>query len=131
MTPMFSAYVVVGEPPTEVAMTVPTPSATMRATHVRVEVGLGHLGDRLDVAGVLGDQGDHGRQHEQDEREVERREVPADDVGSRVSVCGGNPNQGADETPSQLTRKWVVTLPAAASYDVIGPKPLSKTQERV
>src|SRR3712207_1485666 len=27
MTPMFSAYVVVGDPPTEVATTVPTPSA--------------------------------------------------------------------------------------------------------
>ncbi len=27
MTPMFSAYVVVGEPPTEVATAVPTPSA--------------------------------------------------------------------------------------------------------
>ena len=27
MTPMFSAYVVVGDPPTEVAITVPTPSA--------------------------------------------------------------------------------------------------------
>src|SRR6478736_3291804 len=29
MTPMFSAYVVVGEPPTEEAMTVPMPSAAM------------------------------------------------------------------------------------------------------
>ena len=46
------------------------------------------------------------------------------------SVCGGNPNQGADETLSQLTRRWVVTWPAAASYDVIGPKPRSKIHER-
>jgi hypothetical protein len=29
MTPMFSAYVVVGEPPTEVATAVATPSAAM------------------------------------------------------------------------------------------------------
>ena len=29
MTPMFSAYVVVGEPPTDEAMTVPTPSAAI------------------------------------------------------------------------------------------------------
>ena len=45
------------------------------------------------------------------------------------SVCGGKPNQGADETPAQLTRRWVVTLPAAASYDVIWPKPLSKIHD--
>ncbi len=29
MTPMFSAYVVVGDPPTALAMAVPTPSAAM------------------------------------------------------------------------------------------------------
>ena len=36
------------------------------AAHDRVEVVAGHLGDRLDVTGVLGDERDDGRQHEQD-----------------------------------------------------------------
>ena len=33
----------------------------------RVEVALGHLADRLDVAGVLGDQGDDGGQRQQED----------------------------------------------------------------
>ena len=40
MTPMFSAYVVVGEPPTALVITVPTPSAADRPAHARVEVVL-------------------------------------------------------------------------------------------
>jgi hypothetical protein len=54
MTPMFSAYVVVGEPPTDDARAVVAPR---------------HLRDRLHVPGVLGDQGDHRGQHEQGEGE--------------------------------------------------------------
>ena len=39
----------------------------------RVEVALGHLGDGLDVAGVLGDEGDDGGQHQQAEVQREAR----------------------------------------------------------
>ena len=49
---MFSAYVVVGEPPTAVAI-------EDRAPHDGVKVVAGHCRDRLDVAGVLRDQRDH------------------------------------------------------------------------
>ena len=52
------------------------------AAHHRVEVGLGHRGDGLDVAGVLRDQRDHGRQDEQDEGEAEAGQVPADHLGA-------------------------------------------------
>ena len=50
--------------------------------------GLGvddHLGDRLHVTGVLGDQRDHAGQHEQDERQREARPVDDDHpVGQRA-----------------------------------------------
>ena len=67
MTPMFSAYVVVGEPPTAVEITVADAVGGDGPTQHGVEVGLGHLADRLDVTDVLGHQGDHRREHQQDE----------------------------------------------------------------
>jgi hypothetical protein len=56
------------------------------APHVGVEVLAGHLGHRLDVAGVLGDQRDHARQHEQDEGERQARAVhDVDPVAERAA----------------------------------------------
>src|SRR5690606_10280161 len=54
------------------------------ASHHRIEVGLGDLGDRLDVSGVLRDQGDDTGQYEHDEGEAERRGMDADDTGRLV-----------------------------------------------
>jgi hypothetical protein len=53
--------VVVGEPPTELVITGGDTVGRDGPTHHRVEVVAGHLGDRLDVAGVLGDERDHRR----------------------------------------------------------------------
>ena len=70
---MFSAYVVVGEPPTDVATTVRDAVGEDRPAEHRVEVALGHRADRLHVAGVLRDEGDDRRQHQQREVEAEVR----------------------------------------------------------
>ncbi len=51
-----------------------------RAAHHRVQVMSGHRGHRLDVPCVLRDQGDHRRQDEQHEGEVEGRQVPPHDL---------------------------------------------------
>jgi hypothetical protein len=56
---------------------VPTHIADERPPEVRVEIVAGHLTDGLDVPCVLGEQRDHARQDQQDERPVEVRQVPA------------------------------------------------------
>ena len=55
-----------------------------------IKVLVGHLGNGLDVTGVLGDEGDDDRQGQQDEGQVEGRQVEPNDVGGRVmgSVLG-------------------------------------------
>ena len=84
------------------------------AAHHRVEVGPGHLGDRLDVADVLGDQRDHRRQHQQREGDRERRQVPADGVevagrglvadAARRRSCRGSRTSRRASTAVQSTR---------------------------
>ena len=44
-------------------------------------------------------------------------------------VWAGKPTQSAAFTPAQFTRSWVVTLPAAGSKEVIGPKTRSKSHD--
>ena len=72
-----------------------------RSAHVGVEVGLRHLGDRLDVAGVLGDQRDHAGQHQQDEREGEARRVhDRDAVTLQIPAREPDPVRGLHATPA-------------------------------
>ena len=68
--------------------------------HVGVEVVAGHLGDRLDVSGVLGDQRDHTGQDEQDEREREARAVHDRDAVGEVAAREADP-VGLASTPAQ------------------------------
>ena len=61
-----------------------------RPPDLMIKVLAGHLGNGLDVTGVLGDEGDDDRQGQQDEGQVEGRQVEPNDVGGRVmgSVLG-------------------------------------------
>ena len=102
-----------------------------RPAHVRVEVVAGHLGDRLDVAGVLGDQRDDAGQHEQDEGEGERGQVrPGQHAPARLDdVLGREPNQDAADTPLQSTRSCRVGVQPAPPQEVIWPNILSNSQD--
>ena len=114
---MFSAYVVVGEPPTAGRNHRADAVGADCATHDRVEVGVGHLGHGFDVAGVLGDERDHRREHEQDERHVEARQVPADGLGTVGSnrglrreadpVSSGDAVEVGPEAGALLAGGWV------------------------
>ncbi len=55
--------------------------------------------------------------------------VRAAPSGPIVPVRGGKPNQSALLTPSQSTRKRVVSSPAAGPKEVMRPKVRSKTQD--
>jgi hypothetical protein len=105
MTPMFSAYVVVGDPPTADATTVPTPSAPMArpitgsrsrsvisataltcpvfsATSAMTAGSISSTNARLNVGPC-------------------QPTIPL-----AKSLCGGKPSQSAASTPLQLTRSW-------------------------
>jgi hypothetical protein len=69
------------------------------SAHHRVEIGTGHLGDRLDVSHVLGHEGDHGRQRQQCERDREAGPVPS----HLIEVVGGE--LVADETVDGVSRE--------------------------
>ena len=84
----------------------------------RVEVALGHLGDRLDVPGVLRDQRDDGGQHQQ-----------AKFNEKLGAVNSGRPIQSAAPTPSRFSRSWAVASVAPPSTEVIGPAVTSSSTD--
>ena len=71
-----------------------------RAAHVGVEVVAGHLGDRLDVPGVLRDQGDHAGEHEQDEGQGEARPVHHGDAVGELAGGEADPVRRLDPGPA-------------------------------
>ena len=69
------------------------------AAHVGVEVLAGHLGDGLDVAGVLRDERDDAGQDEQDRGERERRAVDDRDAVGERAARQADPVGGLDAGP--------------------------------
>ena len=110
---MFSAYVVVGEPPNALEMCGRDAVGTDRTAHVGVEVLAGHLGDGLDVAGVLRDERDDAGQDEQD-RAVSENDGPWTTETPSARVPLGRPIQLAASTPAHETRSCSVASVGAA-----------------
>ena len=114
MTPMFSAYVVVGEPPTPVAMAVAKPSAAsarpiIGSRFVPVISATAFTWPAFSAIRAM----TPGRTRTMNVRLNDGAWMPTTPLAS--SEKGGNPNQGAEATPSQLTRKCSVTSPAVGS----------------
>jgi hypothetical protein len=130
MTPMFSAYVVVGEPPTELASAVPIPSAAMARpiTGSRSWPVISATALTCPVFSAIRAM-TAGRTSRMNTRLKLGRCQPTTSLPSTMCVCGGNPIQSAALTPAQLIRSCVVTFWAAGSYDVIGPKIRSKSHD--
>src|SRR3954454_17430569 len=131
MTPMFSAYVVVGEPPTEDAMTVPNPSAAiarpMYGSRLVFVISATALTWPVFSAMRAMTPGSTSRiaATENDGAWMPTISLPSPPIVDD----GGRPNHGCAERLSKLVRKWVVTLLAPASKEVIWPKTLSKIHE--
>jgi hypothetical protein len=139
MTPMFSAYVVVGEPPTALVITVPNPSAATarpttgsRSTPVIPETALTWPMFSATSAITAGSANsakvieNDGRCQPTASRLPARVWLPV----SPSAVCGGKPNQSADATPDQSTRSWAIAFPPEEGVgEVIWPKIKSASQE--
>ena len=110
---------------------MPNPSAAMRPAHDRVEVVPRHLGDGLDVTGVLGDERDDGGQDEEDRRDAEARGVPPDDLLAvgRDEGTAGKPSQAASATAEVSQRRCSVAWVAPPSTEVIGPTVASSSHD--
>src|SRR2546421_737350 len=131
MTPMFSAYVVVGEPPTKLVSAVPTPSAAMARpiTGSRSVCVISATALTCPVFSAISAITDGSTSRMNTTLKCGRGQPTTSLPSGPVVVCGGNPNQSAALTPAQLTRSCVVTFWAAASYDVILPNATSKTHD--
>src|SRR5699024_9269611 len=84
-----------------------------RLTHHRVEIVTGHLRDRLDVPGVLRDKRDDCGQDQQDERDVEAGQVPADGL----HTVGVHDRLGRQAEPVGLP--YAVEVDPEAGGDVV------------
>src|SRR6476620_1204704 len=138
MTPMFSAYVVVGDPPTEVAITVPMPSAaTARPiTGSRSCPVISATAFTWPTFSATSAMTAGSTSRENVIEKLGRCQPTADRLPSMnwlptrpLGVCGGNPNQSALFTPDQSTLQWVVAWAEPGSGDVILPKARSASQE--
>ena len=123
MTPMFSAYVVVGEPPNGARERGGEAVGPDRPAHVGVEVVAGHLGNGLDVAGVLRDQRDHAGQHEQDERHREARAVDDVHAVAESAAAGSRSSPRPRPLPSSRSGRGPSALgPRRRATELIVPK---------
>ena len=127
ITPMFSAYVVVGEPPTADAITVQRPSAAIARpiTGSRSWPVISATALTCPVFSAISAI-TAGSTRSVNVRLKEGAWMPV--IPCARSLRGGKPNQSAAWTPAQLSRSWVPTLPAPSAA-VIGPKTVSKTQD--
>ncbi len=131
MTPMFSAYVVVGEPPTELVMTVARPSAAIArpitgSRSVPVISATALTWPAFSAISAI----TAGSTSRMKANLKSGRCQPATSLPSApVVVCGGNPNHEAAFTPDQSTRSWLVACVAPPSTDVIGPAVRSSSQD--
>ena len=119
MTPMFSAYVVVGEPPTDEASAVPTPSAKiarpMYGSRSRLVISATALTCPAFSATSAMTAGSTSSAEVQ--REARRGEV-------------GQPEPvGVRDGRVRLMRSWVVASVAPPSTEVIGPAVTSSSHE--
>ena len=96
--------------------------------HVGVEARAGHLADRLDVTGVLGEQRDDARQDQQDEGQREAGPVDDGHPVGEVTAREADPVRGLDAGPVDPVvghgGRW-----RRGSTEVICPKTLSKSHE--
>ncbi len=131
---MFSAYVVVGAAADGAGDHGADAVGGDRTAEHGIEVGLGHLGDGLDVAEVLGGQRDHGGQGQQDEDQRERREVPA-----HVGVAGREglvPDEsvdglGGEAEPVGATHRVPVDPVVGTGLRVAGQRQAGLAEDRV
>ena len=107
---MFSAYVVVGEPPTAEASTVPKPSAAIArpitGSRSRPVISATALTWPVFSAISAITAGSTSSANVTLKDGACQPVMPA-----AASLCGGKPTQSAALTPAQLSRSWVSTLP--------------------
>src|SRR3954453_18779771 len=122
MTPMFSAYVVVGDPPNADASAVPTPSPNSarpregsRSSPFISETAFTFPEFSAMSATTL------GSTSRMNVRENAGPWKPGTGRPLTILSPSGRPSQGAEETLSQLMRSCATGLQPAPPHDVIGP----------